>query len=70
WLECIKSRKQPNCSIETGRNSAIVAQLGNIAYRTGSKIYWDKNTGSVTGNAKAEGLAKARYTAPWKVPKV
>jgi predicted dehydrogenase len=70
WLECIKSRKQPNCTIEMGRNTAINAQLGNIAYRSGSKIYCDKNTGAITNDAKAYQFAKAKYRAPWKLPKV
>jgi predicted dehydrogenase len=70
WLECIRSRKQPNCTIEMGRHSAINAQLGNIAYRTEAKVYWDKNRATIIKNPKAEQMAKARYSAPWKLPKV
>jgi predicted dehydrogenase len=70
WLECIRSRKQPNCTIEMGRDSAINAQLGNIAYRSGAKVYWDKNRNAIINNTKAEQLAKARYDSPWKLPKV
>lgn len=70
WLACIRNRKPTNCTIEMGRNCAITAQLGNIAYRTGAKIYWDKNKGSIINEPHAENLAKARYSAPWKLPKV
>jgi predicted dehydrogenase len=70
WLECIRSRKQPNCTIEMGRNSAINAQLGNIAYRSNTKVYWDKNKGTMINNPKAALMAKARYNTPWKLPKV
>lgn len=70
WLTCIRTRKPTNCTIEMGRNSAITAQLGNIAYRTGSKIYWDNNKASISNDPKAEQMAKARYSAPWKVPRV
>lgn len=42
FLDCIKSRQQPNCSIEIGRNAAVNAQLGNIAYKTGGKVFWNE----------------------------
>lgn len=70
WLECIRSRKQPNCTIEMGRNSALCAQLGNIAYRTGTKIYWNEKKAMPLSNAEARRLTKARYQAPWKLPAV
>jgi predicted dehydrogenase len=70
WLECMGTRKQPNCTIEMGRNSAVNAQLGNIAYRSGAKVHWDKDRGTIIKNSKAEQMAKARYSDPWKLPKV
>ena len=38
---------QPNslhCSIEEGAHIAIIAQMGNIAYRSGQKVNWDPKT--------------------------
>lgn len=40
FVDCIQSRKPTNCTIEMGRNAALVAHLGNIAYRTGEKLTW------------------------------
>ncbi len=34
FLESVKSRKRPICEIEDGHNVAILAHMGNIAYRT------------------------------------
>lgn len=70
WVDCIRTRQQPNCTIEMGRNSAVNAQLGNIAYRTQSQVFWDEKKGTIAHNAKAEKLVEARYSAPWKLPKV
>lgn len=70
FLDCIKSRKQPNCSIEIGRNAAVNAQLGNIAYKSGGKVFWDEKKNTIINNSKGEDLVKARYRAPWKLPKV
>ena len=41
WLECCKSRKQPNSTIELGHRVITAAHLANMAYRTGKRIYWD-----------------------------
>ena len=43
FLDCLKNNtpQKLNASIDIGRNVALVAQMGNIAYRTGEKVYWD-----------------------------
>ncbi|MDF9797959.1 putative dehydrogenase [Catalinimonas alkaloidigena] len=70
FLECIKSRQQPNCTIEMGRAAAINAQLGNISYRTGKKVFWDEEANTILQNKEAEKLTRAHYAAPWKLPEV
>ena len=70
WLECIRSRQSPNCTIEMGRDAAVIAQLGNIAYRSGTKVYWDEKKATVIHNPEARQLTKARYRSPWKLPAV
>ena len=68
FLDCMKSRETPNASIEIGGHIARVAQLGNIALRTGKKIFWDGEKGEVIGDEKAAELTRASYRAPWKLP--
>lgn len=70
FLECIRSRKQPNCTIEMGRDAALNAQLGNIAYRLKNKLFWNEKTNSFINDAKADEMARSHYRAPWKLPKV
>jgi predicted dehydrogenase len=41
WLECIRSRKEPNAPIRVGVAAARAAHLGNAALRTGKKVKWD-----------------------------
>lgn len=67
WVACIRSRKQPNCTIKMGRDCAVNAQLGNIAYRTGAKLVWEENR--ITNDPVAQKLMKASYRAPWKMPR-
>jgi hypothetical protein len=43
FLECIKNNtpQKLNAGIDIGRSVALVAQMGNVAYRTGEKVSWD-----------------------------
>jgi predicted dehydrogenase len=70
FLQCMKTRETPNASIEIGGHIARVAQLGNIALRTGHKIFWDGEKGEVVGDEKAARLTRANYRAPWTLPKL
>lgn len=67
FYECIKSRKDPNCTIEIGRDASLVAHLGNIAYRTGEKLEWNASENSIVNNPEANSLIKPTYRAPWKL---
>jgi hypothetical protein len=66
----MKTREMPAANIEIGGHIARFAQLGNIALRTGRKIYWDGEKGEITGDQEAAALTRASYRAPWKLPSV
>ena len=70
FLECMKTRETPAASMEIGGHIARFAQLGNIAYRTGRKIYWDGEKGEIIGDEEARRLTRATYRSPWKLPVV
>lgn len=57
------------CGIQTGSIAAINAQMGNIAYKTGKKVYWNAAKNEFT-DSDANQLMKARYYNGWQVPKV
>ena len=42
WLDCIKSRKRPHGSIETGFAHSVAIIMATKAYRDGCKVYWDR----------------------------
>jgi predicted dehydrogenase len=70
FIDCMKSRAKPNCDIAIAHNTALNASLGNIAYRTNSKIFWDAEKQQIIGNKKAQELTKANYQNGWKLPKL
>lgn len=38
WISCIRSRKTPNASVETGYSSAVAAHMANISYRQKQRV--------------------------------
>lgn len=50
WVECVKSKDEPNSSIELGHRVILAAHLANLSYRTGKKIFWDADRKEVIGN--------------------
>jgi predicted dehydrogenase len=40
WIDCIKSRKTPNCPAESGVSAASAAHLGNQAFRENKVAKW------------------------------
>lgn len=52
WMECIRSRKQPNAPVEAGYAHSIANIMTNAAVRTGYKATFDEATQEVMVNGK------------------
>jgi predicted dehydrogenase len=57
------------CGIDTGSVAAINAQMGNIAFKTGRKVFWDATAAQFRNDAEANALTKARYRAGYNIPR-
>lgn len=57
-----------NCGIETGAIAAINAHMGNVAFKTGRKVYWDAAAGLFKNDPEANELIRAHYQNGWKLP--
>jgi predicted dehydrogenase len=70
FLDCIKNNtpQKLNAGIDIGHDVALVAQMGNIAYRSGEKVYWDKAKQQFT-SATANKLITPVYNNGWALPK-
>lgn len=44
FLDCVRSRKEPDCPFEIGFRSAIACQMAVAAYRQGREVRWDAGT--------------------------
>lgn len=54
FFECMQTRKDPICNVETGHLSATVCHLGAISLRTGKSLEWDPEKQLFTGEHAAE----------------
>lgn len=42
WLECMRSRKEPNANVVDGHYGAMACHIGNIAYKEKRRVTWQK----------------------------
>jgi predicted dehydrogenase len=52
WMECVRSRKQPNAPIEAGYQHSIATIMANAAHRTGQRVTFDDKTQEVMAGGK------------------
>lgn len=69
FLECIRKGGSLNTPVEIGAKTAIVSEMGNIAYRAGQRIHWDNSTKSFREEI-ANSMMKLNYNENWKLPKI
>ncbi len=71
FIDCVKSRKQPNGSLEWLHPSISILLLANIAHRVGNKKLW-LNPGEQTfkNDAEANALLKREYRKGFEFPAI
>jgi predicted dehydrogenase len=69
WLDCIRSRQQPSCSVFYHVRVDVPIVLSLLAYKLGRSIRFDPATERIAGDNEAARLAIPQYRAPWKFPK-
>jgi hypothetical protein len=59
-----------NCSIQAGTHVATVAQMGNISFRAGQRLVWDKEHAKFTDEKINSQYLMKEYNNGYKLPKV
>jgi hypothetical protein len=44
FMDCVRSRKEPDCPFDLGFRSAIACQMAVASYRQGREVCWDPKT--------------------------
>ena len=48
WLECLRTRRQPNASVECGLAQSVACIMAARGQREGKKFYWDPRSEQIT----------------------
>jgi predicted dehydrogenase len=72
FVDVIKSRKMEDlhCPIQAGAHIATVAQMGNIAYRSGQKLVWDSTKNRLKDKDINHKYLTKQYHNGYMLPKV
>lgn len=65
FVECIKSRKEPNSDLESSHRVSTVCHLANISLRTGRKIRWNAENEQIVSDPEASAMLTRPYRKPW-----
>ena len=52
WLECLRSREQPNATVDDGLAHSVAAIMAARAQREGRKLYWDPQAEAILDRPK------------------
>jgi hypothetical protein len=66
WIECIKTRANPQSEIETCVRSSTACILANLSMRFKTRVDWDEKNWTVQQSEIKPHLA-AKYRSPWKL---
>ena len=66
FLDCVKSRDEPNAPVEVGHRTASVCHLGNIAIELKAKLNWDPKTEKFIDSDEANKLLARDVRTSWQ----
>jgi predicted dehydrogenase len=70
YIDCIRTRKQPNGNIVEGHNSSVHIHLANLSYRAGNKqLLFSPEYEIITNDSKAAALDKLAYRPGFEISK-
>jgi hypothetical protein len=67
FLDCIKIRQNPVCTMEEGHRSTSFAHLANISLAVKQRLEWDAVNERFTNSEKANQLLGYEYRKPWSL---
>jgi len=68
FIDCMRSRNQPNGNITEGHNSSVLIHLANLSYRSGNKqLLFSPEFETITNDSDARALSIQNYRKGFKV---
>ena len=70
FIDCVKEKKAPQIDLEFSHRVTVCCQLGNIAYFTKRRVYWDAQRETIKGDADAARMLSRPRRKGYELPKV
>ena len=70
FIDGIRNGARLNCPVGIAAGVARTCHLGNVAYKTGRRLYWDAESHSFINDPEANGYLAPEYRKPWTLPVV
>jgi predicted dehydrogenase len=67
FLDCMRSRKEPNADVEIGHRSTTMSLLANMSLAVKQRLEWDAETERIANVPAANDLLHYEYRKPWKL---
>jgi predicted dehydrogenase len=65
FVDCVRTRKEPNASAEVAHLSCALIHLGEIGNRLRRVVEFDPKSETIPGDAEANAMLTKEYRAPW-----
>lgn len=71
YIDCVRSREQPNCNIIEGHQSSVLVHLANLSYRSGkNQLLFSSEYEAITNNPMAQDLSRGSYRKGYELPDI
>jgi predicted dehydrogenase len=67
FLDCVKTRRDPICTIEAGHHANVICNLSDIATRLGRKLRWDPAKERFPDDDQANRMLTRAMRPPWRL---
>jgi len=69
FIDCMRSRKQPNADIGDAHRSACLVHMANTSYRVGQRhLHFDGQAERYTNSDEANALLKPAFRKHYRIP--
>ena len=70
YIDCIRTRKQPNGNIIEGHKSSVLIHLANLSYRAGNKqLFFSPEYEAILNDKNAAALGELSYRKGFEITK-
>ncbi|MCX6873052.1 MAG: Gfo/Idh/MocA family oxidoreductase [Verrucomicrobia bacterium] len=67
FLDCVRTRRDPVCTIEAGHHANVICNLSDIATRLGRKLRWEPAKERFTNDDEANRMLTRAMRSPWQI---